>query len=455
MWENSLSMSKTVVSNANSKGLIEDYYGSYPGEFGALSGRRPTFETQKALTVIENDPLIKGAIITLVDRTLESGWRITGIDKKSRKKDLENKLREVRFDSILRKLLFNLFLYNNAFLEIVKKGSELTDLNVLETRFMEIKSDDYGNIKGYVQSAVTNGDKPSWTPEQVSHFKLRDLTSNVWASPLDIQSLYETALLKDYIRQWLTWFFGTNQMRGLYAIESGASEARIKDFLSYLKASEKDKTKPLILQGKVLYQMLNSFGEGDKIIKVLEWCDNQMLMLLQVPPIAVGQPDSSGRSNSVEQFQALNTTILSVQRILEEQISFDLFKKVGFEKVMFDFGIVDQTARMKAFEIAEKMKNMMMTDEAITEFLESQGVVFQTDKLFKDPMELMGPMSNGNVPSNMRGSIGNKPMDSAPSRQRQDASSNSVRSKANESTLVRNAEDKYKQYPYVFEVELE
>lgn len=438
---------KEIISNANSKGLIEDYYGVTDSRFGALQGRKPKFSTKKALEILENDPLVKGAIITLVDKTLESGWRVTGKDQRSRKKELENVLKEVRFDSVLRKTLFNLFLYNNAFIEIVMKGDTLTDLNVLETTFMEIQSDDFGNVIGYEQNIGRADKNPKWAPSSICHIKFRDVTSNVWASPLDIQSLYETALLKDYIRQWLTWFFGSNQQRGLYAIESGASEARIKDFISYLKASEKDKTKPLVLQGKVVYQMLNTFAEGDKILKVLEWCDTQMLMLLQVPPIAVGMPDASGRSNSVEQFQALNTTVLAIHKTLEEYFSYDLFKKIGFEKNIFDFGVVDQTSRTKAFDIAEKMKNMGMTDDVIIEFLESQGVVFSTTKIFKEVEELLKEQGKMEGPQEQ--------YDNAPSRKRQDAVGNSTLSKANTQTMVKNSieteKSKFDKYPYIFE----
>lgn len=439
---------KEVISNANSSGLIEDYYGFTTNSYGTMQGRRPKFDPKKALTVLENDPLVKGSIITLVDKTMESGWRITGLDKRSRKKELENKLKEVRFDAVLRKALYNLFLYNNAFIEIVKKDDKLTDLNVLETTLMEVLSDDYGNIKGYKQNALAGTrEEPKWPADKIVHLKFRDITTNVWASPLDMASIYETCLLKDYIRQWLTWFFGSNQMRGLYAIESGASEARIKDFVSYLKASEKDKTKPLLLQGKVVYQMLNTFGEGDKILQVLDWCDKQILMLLQVPPIAIGLPDSSGRSNSVEQFQSLNTTILSLHRLLEEYFTYDLFPKIGYEKVVFDFGILDQGARLKAFEIAEKMKKMLFTDDAILEFLESQGIVFSTEEVFRDPIDEAEDMAEATGKKDS-----SEESEDAPTRQRQGKNNNDTLSKANQSTMVRNSIDttsKFSKYPYV------
>ncbi|RLD77913.1 MAG: hypothetical protein DRJ15_12585, partial [Bacteroidetes bacterium] len=365
-----------VVMNANSKGMIPDYYSVHSfGKLGIFSeGRTPEFDPKTALTVVKNDPVVKAAITTLVDRTLESGWRISGKHKKSRVKELEQKLKDVRFNKSLRKYLFNLFLYNNAFFEIVKKGDAISDLNVLETTLMKVSAKDNGDITGYYQDVGGDKDSPMWLPKYVLHTKFREITNNVWAEPLDLQALYETALIKDYIRQWLQWFFGTNQMRGLYILENGASGAKIKDFVSYLKASEKDRTKPVIMQGKVSYQMLNSISnEGDSVLKLLEWCDRQMLMLLQVPPIAVGVPDSSGRSNSVEQYQALNSTVLAIQKVLEDDFTYDLFPKIGFDNAIFEFGMLNESTRKSTLEMGQIMKNMMMTDKAITEFFESQG----------------------------------------------------------------------------------
>lgn len=442
---------KEVITNANSKGFIPDYFSTKSfGRLGIFTeGRTPEFDTSKALKVIKNDPTVKAGLTTLVDKVLETRWSVFSKNKKS--PDKEKILKEKRFDKILRKVLFNLFLYNNAFIEIVLKGKELRDLNVLESTMMKIDSEDNGDIRGYYQEVGGDKDQPRWTPEQITHIKFREITNNVWAEPLDLQSLYETVLIKDYIRQWLSWFFGTNQMRGLYILEKGAGEAKIKDFVSYLKASEKDRTKPVILQGKVTYQMLNSFNnEGESVLKLLEWCDSQILMVLQVPPIAIGQPDSSGRSNSTEQYQGLNTTVLNVQRIMEDDITYDLFKKIHFDDNDFRFGVLDETTRQKTFEMAEIMKNMMMTDEAIKEFFESQGMVFETDKLFKDPAELMN-MSNADVKQGNEGSIGNKSQDQAPSRKKQ---GNAQLSKANQREMIKNSnDDKFENYPYKYEVE--
>ncbi|RLG17218.1 hypothetical protein DRN75_03975, partial [Nanoarchaeota archaeon] len=206
---------KELISNDNSKGYIPDYSGvSSFNAKGFLDGKRPTFDLKKALSIIKNDPVVKGALVTLVDKVLESGWRITGKDKRSRIKALEDKLGKIRFNKVLKKLVFNLILYNNAFVEVVKKGEELTDLNVLENTLMEIETKDNGDIVSYSQDVLT---KPTWKPEKILHVKLHEITNNVWAEPLDMEALYETTLIKDYIRQYLMWFFGTTQKRGVFA----------------------------------------------------------------------------------------------------------------------------------------------------------------------------------------------------------------------------------------------
>jgi hypothetical protein len=429
-----------IISNANSKGLVIDYSNQTPTSYGVVVGRQPEFNANTALKIIKNDPTVKAALITLVDKTLESGWKLTGKDTRSFTKDANSKLEDLRFNTVLRQYLFNAFLYNNAFLEIVKKSKgEVTDLNVLETTLMQIISEDNGDITGYQQLPVKGiKSSPSWTPDKIVHLKVNSISTNVWAES-DFQVLYETVLLKDFIRQWLSWFFGTNQMRPVFNFEQPITKEKAADFVSWMKSCEKDLKKPFITQGKSTAKALYSFAEEGKTIQeVLSWCDSQILMLLQVPPIAVGMADSTGRSNSVEQFSALTTRIKSIQLALSDLFTYDLLPKMGYEKVRFEFTSQDLATSKQIFETVQIMKNSMFTDEAIVEYLQNQGLVFSTTEVFKDPVEEAKKMSevtmsidsnkaglsNKDVGTGNEGSIGNKSADSAPSRQRQGSSFN-------------------------------
>lgn len=455
---------KEIIENANSKGYISDFYGGYsdssPSQY--FTPRSPKFDPAQALKVIRADPVVKGAIITMVDSILEGGWRIEGYDKRSRTKTLEEKFKKIKFDLVLRKALFNLILYNNAYVEIVKKGTELSDLNVLDTTLMKIESKDNGDVVRYVQLIGSKSD-PSWTPEQLVHIKLDEISSNVFSDD-NIQVLWDTILIKDAVRDWLRWFFQTNQMRGIFAIK-GANSTKVKEFVSYLKAAEKDKTKPHIIEGEVVYTLLNDFSkQGKSIEDLLNWCDMQILMLLQVPPIAMGKADSSGRSNSVEQNASKSTRVKNIHNLVETYMTYDLFPKIGFEKSEFYFGTLDLTSLRQIFDTVQVMKNSMFTDEFIQEFLEEQGV-FSEKIMFKDPVEEAKkmaemqqaftptdgtkPQNNKSVGTGNEGSIGNKSADAAPSRQRQ---SGQDISKANKTQMIKNSLP-YSGYPYVIEVE--
>lgn len=443
---------KELNRNANSKGVMLDFLGVDPikkDKFGVL-GQSSDFDIDIARKVVLNDPVVKAAIITLVDKVMEAGWRLTPDNKKSNILELEKTLKKTRFNKTLKKILYNLFAYNNSFVEIVMKNGSVSDLNVIETSTVKIVAEDNGDVVSYYQDVGRLSNNPTWTPEQIVHFKLDDMSTNVW-SDLNIKSIYETVLIKDYIRQWLQWFFGTNQRRPIISLK-GADKVKVEAFLGYLKSIEKKIKQPIPIQGEFEIKYLNELGaDGQNIMNILSWCDEQILILLQTPPISIGKADASGRSNSVEQYAGLNTRVHSIHKNLEDDITFDLFPKINFDKVSFRFGALDMGASDKIFNTVQVMKNSMFSDEAILEFLESQGVVFDVDKVFNKPEDLLPKesgdgLSNKSVGTGNEGMLGNKSADSAPSRQRQ---GNGQLSKANQSSMVRNS---FNNYPYTYEV---
>lgn len=408
-----------LISNENSAGLMKDYALEAP-QGKAAFGYRPKFEPQKSLKLIRNDPVVRAAIITLVDKVVEGGWRIEGKDKRSKTVRLEEALREVRFDRLLRKAVYNLILYNNAFIEIIKDGKgELQDLNILETDFMQIDAEPNGDILGYYQDLGRHSKNPYWEADDVVHLKLDDFTTNVW-SELNVEAIYETVLIKDYIRVWLSWFFRTNQLRTTFGLKD-ANQAKVKEFLGYLKAAEKYVDRPIPYEGEMVVARLQEFDKtGMTVMELLRWCDEQIMVLLQVPPIAVGFPDKSGRSNSVEQDKSLYTRVKTIHRILEDDLSYDLFPKIQFSKARFRFNIPDESTRERVLTNVQTMRNSQFTPDAIEEYLSSQGFVFDTDKVLMSQEDIM-QMSNKDLGTGNEGMKGNKSADAAQSRKRQNS----------------------------------
>lgn len=448
-----------LVQNADSLGNALDYSVQSDAQFGLLYGKRPQFDPYKAYNIIKNDPVVKGAVISLVDKFMLSDWRIEAIDSRSRKKEAESKLKELRFNKFLRNYLIQALIFKNAFGEIVKKGDEVIDLNVIETAFMKINTKTNGDVLSYSQYVgnVSTHNLPEWTPEEIVHFKLDEMNTNAWADS-DMQVLYDTVMIKDYARQFVLWLFSSNQLRPVISVESKMNTTKAEDFLSWLKATERDLRRPIILEGKVTVQALYDFSKSGSTIKeYLDWCDSQILQVLQVPPIQMGKADATGRSNSVEQNAAGDIRIRGIQIQLEDLFTYDLFPKLGYDKCSFKFNTLDFSRLKEVIDMVQVAKNAMMSDDAISELMRKSGLTFETEEIFKDPVEEANKMAQANgtfqkntlgpdgkqIKTGNEGSVGNKSADLAPSRVRQ--SDKSI-SKANTKEMVKNSDDSINDY---------
>jgi nucleoside diphosphate kinase len=419
--------SKQLISNADSLGNALDYTVQSDPVFGLLYGKRPQFDPWRAYQIIKNDPVVKGAILSIVDKLMGTSWRIESLDNRSFKKDAVKKLEELRFNKVLKNMLIQALIFKNSFLEIVKKGDDVTDINVLETSFMKINSKRNGDIVSYSQYVgdVSTENLPEWNPEEIAHFKLDEMNTNAW-SDSDLMVLYDTIMIKDYARQFILWLFSSNQLRPVISVESKMNNTKAQDFLSWLKATEKDLRKPIILEGKVTINALYDFSkQGGTIQQFMDWCDSQILQLLQVPPISMGKADQSGRSNGSVQTSEMNVRIRSLQLTIEDFCTYDLFPKLGYDKLRFRFNTLDFSQLKEVIDMVQVAKNAQMSDDAITELMEKNGLTFETEELFVDPVEQAQKMSeatNKMVGAGNEGSIGNKDSDQMPSRKRQSSS---------------------------------
>lgn len=376
----------------------------------------PNENLNRVLEVVQQDPVVRGAITTLIDKTLEPGYSFYGKDKKSRQQSAIDKMGELRFDALMRRLLQHLFTYNNAFIEIVKAGDEVTELHMLDPRYIEVQSNKHGEVKQYVQKAP-NGEIITWTPKQVVHIKTTPLSGSVWGD-VDLKALWTTCALSYHIKKLYLWQYETNQFRPLLNIQN-ATDDQIKRFLAYLEQARSDIKRLIPIEGEVEAIVLGQMHDFTKVKDLLTYLDYEKLNLLQVPPISVGLPDNSNRSNSDAQERALNTRIRSIQRNLEDTISYDFMPNLNFEKVTLKFNVIDDKALDSYLQMAERMKNMGFKEELIKDFLESKGFDLPEGDIFEavdvNPETGM-PLPKGSDPQ-AAASFTKKSMDMMPSRQ--------------------------------------
>jgi hypothetical protein len=444
-----------------SKGYIKDFYNNTmyltrdKNNFGSL----PSFDRQKALNAIRKDSTVQTTVTTLVDKTLENGYKFSADDGKSRLDEFKIISKKVNFDRILRNILTQIYGYQNAFIENVKDGnSKIKELHVLETTQTEPQVDIHGKIIGYIQNipitenlSMSGDNVPTWTPDEITHIKVNTLTNSPW-SDLDIERIYIFVELKQYIYKYVSWLFATNQFRNFYNIKD-ASEDAIKDFLSYVRKGNDDILMPLIAEGEIQNQILRDFKDGTNILSWVDKCDVNIMNLMQVPPIAGGETGESNRSSADKQDQMLATRIKSIQKLLKDYFENDLFPKMGFDKIKIEWNPLLKTDLSKLLENAERMKNMGFDIKKIEEYLKIEGF----------PVE--GKLFDREIIDINKQSLNTKSEDMYPSRQRKDSDETSKNIGSGEESTTREEQIaqgytinydfsdtklKFNKYPYLY-----
>lgn len=368
----------------------------------------PDFSFHAVLTMVDNDPVARGAVNHFIDRCMEGEYSLIRKDTKVLDNDAEKRLEEkynFRTD-VLRKIFLAGKLFNNVFLELVKDLDGRTKaINILDSSDIEPRTEPNGDPIEYFSKTPNQltGEKPNWKKDEIVWFKFGDRT--IGYAPLDMKALWENLLTKHYVRRYVAWLWKTGQYRVIYGFEN-SSDQDIKDFLVYARKNDQYFDVPFIAKGALQTNILRDMKETESFIDLLKYLDNQTLILLRVPPNDAGIPDASGRSNADAQSNNLSTAVISMKKVVEDGINYKLFPKIGRGTYLFKFGPVDRFAVKQVFEILQIMHSMNMEDDTMKEFLSDRGIYFSSEKLFKEPEQsgmsaVINPRSNDMAPSRL------------------------------------------------------
>ena len=108
---------------------------------------------------------------------------------------------------------------------------------------------------------------------------------------------------------------------------------------------------------------------------MLNYTRQQILTLLRVPPIIAGIPDNSNRSNSeIQARKAFDGRIISIQTDLADELSWELFPLLGWEKADFKFAPIDKRAEKDDIEIIVALKGIGLDDKSLLTYIKSVGI---------------------------------------------------------------------------------
>lgn len=348
----------------------------------------PNFSFSAALKMAEEDPVVSGALQHFEDKCMEGNHSI--INRKDFSYNAEEELRLNQKYNFRRDVLGKIFrvgkLYQNVFIELVRTTDGKTKaLNILDSVNIEPITKPNGDPIEYKSKEPDKetGEYPKWKKEDIVWIKFGDITTGY--APVDLRSLWETLLAKEYVKRYVAWLWQTGQYRVLYNPKQ-AKDKDVMDFLAYAKRHDKNFQVPFIMAGELETKILRDVKETESITELLKYYDSQILIALRVPPIDAGIPDASGRSSADTQTNNLSTSVTAIKKIVEDSINFDLFHKMGKKDILLKFGPNDRFSERQVFENIQIMKAINMTDDVVKEYLGDRGMFFKSD-LFMKPEE--------------------------------------------------------------------
>ncbi len=362
-----------------SLGLVKDYYKENV-DFSV----EPPANYDLLLDMFENDTVLTTAIDTTVDVGTSSGFTLYGKNKRSIESVTTMFEDTLDFDRVIQNIFYSMLIYGDAFMEIRWMDGKPDELFCLETTEMKIMYDEHGTILGYVQTPVGSTKKIYFKPDEVVHFKLKEIGSRVY-SYTPFKSIMREYSTKKYASNYLSRIFVNFPPRLLYVLKT-ASKDQTKAFIQNLKQAKAQPHKDLVGWGEIEVKETGVFDFSKGLTDILNYLRTELLMITKVPPIWVGIPDDSNRSNSEAQIRSFETRIRAIQKKIESSVNRQLIPALGLSKIKLRFNPFSLMEEKSIIEIAEKMRTIGIDGDSVLSYIRGKGLVLPDGAKIEDPV---------------------------------------------------------------------
>jgi len=355
-----------------SLGLVKDYMES-PSD----KTQEPPSDYNLLLEMFENDSVLTTALDTTVDVGSSNGFHFQGKNKRNIEHLQDLFENDLDFDLVVQNIIYSMIIYGDAFLELRFTDGNLSELHVLETTEMKIIYDEHGTILGYVQTPSTpikGKEKIYFKPDEVVHFKLKEIGSRVY-SYTPLKSIKREYATKKYAGNYLNRIFVNFPPRLMYVLKT-ASKEQTKSFINNLKVAKQQPHKDLVGWGEIDVKETGVFDFSNGMVEILNHLRTEILMITKVPPIWIGIPDNSNRSNSEAQIRSFETRVKSIQNKIASAINKQLLPSLGFSKksIKFMFNPFSLMEEKSVLENAKVLKELGLDDDSLLTYVKEKGI---------------------------------------------------------------------------------
>lgn len=337
------------------------------------------------LEYLDDDAVLNSNLKQLQDGVFVEPIRLdVPVDSKlseSKLEDYNEQLDRVNFAQKIKDAYPALWHNGNIFFEMDVIGDRLIGLYEIDANSMKVKETDEGEIIGYVQEGQGIA-KVEFPKEKILHIRAPSLKTGALGQPLLTPLKYPLAR-KVTAENFLSGMVANLQPL-IYLNLTDSTDEAIKDIQKELKAA-KDPLNPL----KIITLLENEdvgrvdTGTTSDFKTIFDYIDRQndeIIRVVQIPPIVAGTVDNSNRSNSEIQERAVfGRTASAWQNFFVNALQQEFLNKIKWTDVKFEFPIEDERKQEAALVRATKLKDLGYSQEAIHKVLIENGIKVEED----------------------------------------------------------------------------
>jgi len=356
------------------------------------------------INYINNDPVLASNLRQLQDAIFEKFPYIKADNKRNEKKYNEQ-LEKNQFGKKLKEQ-FPAFWHNgNIFFEIDVVGNKLIGLYPIDAETMFTIESDEGEIIRYEQRLHKTIEFP---PEKILHIKAPSLRTGANGKPL-LEPLSYTLARKTDAENYLAGMI-KNLNPLLYLELITEDDQQIKAIQNELR-NPRNPTDPLKIISLLKDESIGKVDTGttenfDNINNYIDKQNDEIIRIVQIPPIVAGTVDNSNRSNSEIQERAVfGRTVNAWHTYLTTELKYEFDEKVGWNNFYFEFPVIDDRKKEAALVRAKKIREIGYSLESVHDFLTKEG--FELRKSFDEDnsvekdindMDSRQPRDKGGIP---------------------------------------------------------
>jgi len=364
------------------KGEVEQNKVKFPSELG----EEHPFDFSQMEQLYKKFGFFTAVVDKYVDFVVGPGFYIKCEDARA-KKIIEDFMRDVNLDTLLRQWCKEGLVKGNGFLELggsVKKGIE--GMKSLNANYMYVVRDKLGKITGYNQykggfDKFAKDKVIPFTTDQIAHFGFNIIGDSTYGLGIGITALQDVnnLLQNEKDMHYIYHRKANSPLQAKLGLVTGDTKIipKEEDVIAFGKKMETMDNKTNWATDPLVELKVVDFGNiGEKFAVVLEHDMQKLLYIFQIPPELMGMANIPEGMSRVR-MDAFQRRIQSIQAEMEKIIEEKIFKKVlnanGLDvHVEFEWGtpsIMEVEGRMTL--ISEMIKSPMI-NPAMKSMLEDE-----------------------------------------------------------------------------------